>query len=716
MGKIFIGLSSILFTITTGFGQHVFNPQNARDGETVEYCHENYRLEQMRLKDPVMYQQYIAGQQQLELETQNYVAPKSDIVYIIPIVFHVIHNGGQENISDEQIYDAVRILNRDFRRLNADADNVQPLFQGMPKDASIEFRLATIAPDGDCFKGITRTLTSLTNDGSDGQAQLNAAFFGNDVCQGTWSHTNYLNILVARNIGGAAGYTYRPSSWGGTSVYYNSIWMLQNYTGSIGTSSEGTSRTLTHEVGHWLNLKHTWGDGNSPGSASNCDMDDDVADTPNTVGSTYCNFNETTCGPVANVENYMDYSYCSKMYTPGQVDRMRAAVVSATGSRSNLWTEANLAAVGAIDNPPLCKADFFADKRVICAGESVQFSDDSYNDVSGWSWSFQGGTPASATTENPAVVYTTPGTYEVSLTASSGGDSESETKVAYITVLGPGTGLPFYEGFENFSTMADVQNTWFIDNGGSTNGFELTSSAANTGTKSLKINNFYQSGINKNELSSSNVDLSGEVLNDVTLSFRYAYRKRELTTQEYLKVYFSADCGESWGTPKKTLNANLMSNQVVTSPWTPTTADWKTVHIPFNNNSFTQFLVENFRYKFSFEANGGNNFYLDDINIYKGQESDDIVLGIEEKGMMNEITLFPNPNDGEMNVSFSLNNAQQVYLTVMDLSGKELKSAAIYGRAGENTIMMDHSGLASGVYFIRLNTESSDKILQFIKN
>ncbi len=395
---------------------------------------------------------------------------------------------------------------------------------------------------------------------------------------------------------------------------------------------------------------------------------------------------------------------------------MRAAVTSSTGSRSNLWTPANLAAVGAVDSPPLCKADFFADRRVICAGESVQFSDNSFNAVSGWTWDFQGGTPAAATTENPSVTYTTPGTYQVSLTASSGVDSESETKVAYITVLEPGTNLPFYEGFENFSTMTDMQNTWFIDNGGSANGFELTSSAAHTGTKSLKINNFYQSGVNKNELSSSNVDLSGEVLDDVTLSFRYAYRKRETTNQEYLKVYFSADCGESWGTPKKTLNATMMSSEAVVSPWTPVTADWKTVHIPFSNNSFTPFLVENFRYKFSFEANGGNNFYLDDINIYNGSESDDIVLGIEETGAMNEITLFPNPNDGDMNVSFSLNNAQQVRLTVMDISGKELKSTIINGRTGENVIMIDNTGIASGVYFVRLNTESTDKTLQFIKN
>ncbi len=159
----------------------------------------------------------------------------------------------------------------------------------------------------------------------------------------------------------------------------------------------------------------------------------------------------------------------------------------------------------------------------------------------------------------------------------------------------------------------------------------------------------------------------------------------------------------------------MMSNLVVTSSWTPTAADWKTVHIPFSGNSFSQYMVENFRYKFAFEANGGNNFYLDDINIYNGPESDDIVLGLEDKGSLSEITLFPNPNDGEVNISFALENAQKVTLVVMDVSGKELKSTVINGNTGDNVILLDNSNFASGVYFVQLKTESSNKTLQFVK-
>jgi hypothetical protein len=90
------------------------------------------------------------------------------VVYKIPVVFHVLHNNGVENISDAQILDALSILNRDYRLQNLDANNVQPEFQGMPADVEVEFLLATKAPNGACFKGITRTMSSMSYNGADG--------------------------------------------------------------------------------------------------------------------------------------------------------------------------------------------------------------------------------------------------------------------------------------------------------------------------------------------------------------------------------------------------------------------------------------------------------------------------------------------------------------------------------------------------------------------
>src|SRR5690606_12694505 len=111
--------------------------------------------------------------------------------------------------------------------------------------------------------------------------------------------------------GGAAGYTTYPSNWSGTSMS-NGIKILHNYVGRIGTSSNSVSTALSHEVGHWLNLAHLWGDSNNPGLPGNCSDDDGVNDTPNTIGWTSCNLSGTTCDGVKdNVENFMEYSYCS---------------------------------------------------------------------------------------------------------------------------------------------------------------------------------------------------------------------------------------------------------------------------------------------------------------------------------------------------------------------------------------------------------------------
>lgn len=718
MNKL-LGLSLILFSTIYVSAQQALNLQNTRRGETVEYCHEYLKLEEMRLKNPQDYQQFIAGQKQLELETRNYTETKSGTVYTIPVVFHILHEGGNENISNEQIYNAMEILNRDFRRLNNDANTVHADFQGMPTDVEIEFKLATIAPNGACFSGITRTYSSMTNSGSDGEGQLNTIFEQNDVYQGTWSHSNYLNVIIAKNIGGAAGYTYRPSSWSSNSVQRNSIWMLHTYTGGIGTSSEQTSRTLTHEVGHWLNLMHTWGGTNNPGLMSNCDTDDDVADTPNTIGATTCNLNESSCGPRANVENYMDYSYCSKMFTPGQVTRMRAAVVSSTGRRNSLWTPSNLASVGAVDAPPLCKVDFSANKRVVCIGETVNFADQSYNSVTEWSWTFEGGTPENSTLRNPVITYSSPGTYQVSLTASSDNDSDNEIKTAFITVMNPFPNLPFHEGFESYNTLADAEDLWFIANQGNNNAFEITSTAGHTGSKSVKLQNFGETGPTADELISSSIDLSNDTLNNVTFSFRYAYRKREAANSEFLRVYFSSDCGNNWQ-QRAIRSATQMTSgaleSAVSTSWTPNQEDWKTVHITFSSSAYEAYLTDNFRYKFRFEGNGGNNIYIDDINIYNGAPSDDIVLGITNvENTLKNTVLFPNPNDGELSISFSLENAQQVTLKVMDISGKELKSTVVSGNTGENIILMDNSDFASGMYFVQLSTAKSNKVLQFIK-
>ena len=146
----------------------------------------------------------IRQMEELQKFTQEFgrTTRTSGVVYTIPVVFHILHNYGPENISDAQIYDAMRILNEDYRKLNADTTSIVASFQGIASDSEIEFRLATIDPNGNCTNGIDRIVTQLTYLAAD-PAKLNP-----------WPNNKYLNIWVANSLEntGAAAYAYYPGA------------------------------------------------------------------------------------------------------------------------------------------------------------------------------------------------------------------------------------------------------------------------------------------------------------------------------------------------------------------------------------------------------------------------------------------------------------------------------------------------------------------------
>lgn len=712
----FVVVSFLFNALNLSAQSTFFDATNARDGETVEYCYQ-HKLHVKNLANPAYVQSLQNDEVIRQHEALNSATTKG-IIYKIPIVFHVLHINGAENISDAQIKDALFILNRDYRKQNADAANVHVDFQGMPSDIEVEFVLATKAPNGACFKGITRTYSSLSYQGNDGGDQVDAIKTGNDVFQGEWPSNKYLNIFICGNIGGAAGYTYKPGGWQGTNMSIGGIWILHNYVGSIGTSSVGTSRTLTHECGHWLNLDHTWGGNNNPGNASSCSTDDAVTDTPNCIGVTGCLINSNTCNsddpywgfPMRdNVENYMDYSYCSKMFTTGQKTRMRAALTSSIAGRNNLWTTSNLAATGADGNVNLCKADFTVNKTSICVGELLQFTDGTYNAATGWSWTFQNGTPATSTAQNPQVSYDTPGIYTVTLTATDGTTTQTETKTQYIHVLPKFGYLPFLETFENYTDLSNTPN-WEIVNPTDFISFQIGTTGLSS-AKSAYLNNYNSNGSQSDELISAAVDLSS-ITSSATLSFRFSYRKKTTANFESLKVYLSSDCGVSWQ-QRKTLTGSQLSTIVVPSPWIPATPeDWTTVHM---TNVTSEYWVDNFRYKFKFDGNGGNNLYLDNINIYSGSPSDNVVSGIDETLQMNGVNLYPNPADEEVTLSFSSINTQAITVAIQDVFGKTIQSHNILAQNGSNLVFLDTQKLATGTYFVSLINGGSPVTIKFVK-
>jgi len=516
----------------------------------------------------------IQEREKLESYTKEYEATnykKSVNVKVIPIVFHIIHEYGSENISKEHVLEGLNIINEDFRKLNADTSSIDSAFKGIAADSEIEFRLAQKDPDGNCTNGITRTVSSLTH------------IADNDVKDLVrWPNDRYLNVWLVNSIAsGAGGYAYYP----GASPDIDGI-VLRSGQFGIGY------RSLTHEIGHYLNLPHTWGSTNNPEEPGNCSMDDGVGDTPNTMGNTTCNLDAESCGSKDNVQNYMEYSFCDRMFTEGQKTRMHAALHSSLSGRNNLWTTSNLALTGTDGNNNLCQADFTSDQQVVCAGTVVSFEDLSYNGQTGWSWFFEGGSPTISTNSAPVVAYHTPGTYQVSLTITDGSDSITQIKSAFITVQSvPGNPMPLAEGFENFSFS---NNDWLVINEDLGNTCVLYDNAGLSGDKSLLMEN-YGNGMNrKDEFQSCAYDLSD--MQSVSFNFSVAFAQPIDTTNDILRLWVSRDCGVSWALRWVGNGSSLATVPEQTCYFIPTNNNhWDSYSI---TNIDASYMTDGFRFKF----------------------------------------------------------------------------------------------------------------------
>lgn len=627
--------------------------------------------------------------------------------YTIPVVFHIIHDGGEGNISMDQIQSGIDVMNEDFAALNTDASQIRNTadapYAPIHADIEVEFKLAKRDPQGNCTNGVERKFAPhLTNDaGEDCKYSANG---GLDA----WPNDSYLNIWVVNSIEGSGngttlGYAFLPySNWGAGHGILN----RHDRIGRIGTAEFNGGRTLTHEMGHICGLLHTFQDGcHSDDCESNGDY---ICDTPPAEQVFGCLSTNNSCTDVPvndpygtdvldQNENHMSYNSCRLMFTEGQKALMHNNFENISNFVS-LTSASNLIATGVNEPDEICKAEFYADKDVICVGNSVQFTDASYHGATGWDWSFQGGTPSSSTDQHPTITYNTPGTYEVTLTATDGNNQETTTETAFIRVLENAQPLPFFEDFESVSSIPD--NFWVIKNNGNDEAFEIKNVGL-SGTKSAGLQNYNEISGGIDELISSPIDLS-QVTDDVTLSFRYAYRKRFAVNEEWLRVFISNDCGEVWA-QRKTLKGNQLSEQTASDSWEPSSEnDWVTVHM---TNVTSSFWVNNFRVKFQFEGDDGNNFYLDDINIYLGDPSDDPVVGLVSQDELSAFKVFPNPANHELNIQFNTKNPGNYAVELMSLEGRLIEKNMVKANGGSNLVFMNISTLPAGSYLMKLVNE-----------
>lgn len=636
--------------------------------------------------------------EQLERETADFVEEygvgRRGVVRVIPIVFHIIHNYGPENISKEQVLDAVRIINEDFRGLNADLSMIIPEFAGITADAEVEFRLAKKDPSGNCTDGITRTVSTLTSSAGENVKQLIS-----------WNTSRYLNVWVVANIAsGAGGYAYYPGN--APSQSQEGIVVRHAQLGSIGTSggSNFSARTLTHEIGHYLNLRHVWGNSNENADPGNCSDDDNVADTPNTIGSEQtCNLNQVTCGSLDNVQNYMDYSTCARMFTQGQAARMQAALQSSAGQRNNLWTSNNLNNTGTNDGfsaPCTPTVAFRASNTLGCEGLQVQFTDESWGaDQDGswsWNWSFPGGTPSSSTLQNPVVTYNQAGTYNASLTITSGAGSNSQTQNGIIVVnqLANASAVPFSESMEVSGWPNHAGSEWILEAGSGTT-WQRNTAAAASGAASARINlRVVDAGV-VNSFITPAIDLSGVSSADARLTFKVAHAPRSSSGHsERLRVYSSTNCGESWQI-RYTRAGNQLGTtggSTVSGTFTPTANQWREETVNLSTVAGASHVL----LKFEALSDGQNYLYVDDINIAGGPAS------VSEQSQIIGLSVYPNPINGLSVLRIESVVSSQATVTVTDAVGRTVTERSVPVQAGANILPLSQvTDLHDrGVYFL----------------
>ena len=607
-------------------------------------------------------------------------------VHVIPVVVHVIYDNPVGNISDNQIHDALRVLNEDFRRRNADTVNTRATFRDRAADVEVEFRLATLDPSGNCTNGIIRIQSSLSNNANDNVKSLNI-----------WPNTRYLNIWTVNTIdvgvtqGTVLGYAYRP--FPGQPGVNDGIVIRHDRMGTIGTSNNA-GRTLTHEVGHYLGLKHPFDDG--------CFSGDDIADTPPVSTPSFgCDLQRNSCNnDLPNlpdmIENYMDYANaeCQNIFTQGQKTYMKN-ILNNPSLRGAVSSSQNLVQTGLLDNNKcLPVVNMYAPQTIFCVGEEVHFSDYSFaGGVTAREWKFPGGNPSVSNLENPKVTYAAHGVYDVELSLTNLAGTVTQV-VSHKIAIRPSEALWgnwLQQSFENAWLPSTL---WHVDDpAGSGRTFQQTQSAGLGDSYSARLLNGPEVAGRTYSIYSPTVDV--RFSSSLNLKFDYAFARRQATDNDQLRVYVSPDCGKTW-----IIRRVFAPNFLVTAPDQPNGDFIPTQNDQWRNGSVFVGTFANSQddimFRWEFTSGGGNHIYIDNINLEVTLNNEEIALDASTP------QLYPNPVERGNSVSLTGLPSKKGIYKIVDLSARVVLQENFDYPNNESLSIKIPNNIAAGVYLIQV--------------
>ncbi len=674
--------------------------------------------------------------------------------FIIPVVVHVIHNYGSEDVTDAAINTMIANLNVYYNARNTDLPNVITPFKQYIGNMHIGFHLATLNPAGQPTRGITRRVSYLTN-GGDNYAKFDL-----------WDPSDYLNIWIESVIGlGAdnpgsvvAAYSQLPDVAGADPFIDGLI------TAAPFIAGQSYAFIISHEVGHYLGLLHPFGSNNTGCAAAGCG-DDGVDDTPPTTGE-FCvscavGLYDTMCATgylkkypsvlhpgtdsvwdypdTANTQNIMTYSQCDPelMFTKGQAARVYGVLQATLANRDSLSTPFNLANTGALEPLPVLPpiVDFNVSSHFVCQNAgSVTFTNFTWNDSVQsvlWTLPSYASTSTSSSTTNFTSTFSQPGWVNISLVANGKNGSGSDTLVrdntlfvadnnainasGYVEEFDPSANnndvgkYPMFNYFNNEFKWILNNNTGYYDNSCVQYvGYDARTFPANS------------VGIPKgdyDDMFTPVFDLTSLSGGAHTPSLNFMYSAASITStagdvNDTLEIDYNSNCSNLWVPLAYLSKGQLVNYGSYPDPYRPLwQGAWSLQSIPLAQNAITSHTIFRFRYKpgtnlaYYTHTNSplgyystGNNFYMDRLNFSNYQLGLNTLMPSDKS-----IIVAPNPTNSDAFVMIATKNDVNAQIQVTDIAGRVVYTMAQQTSGPLTRIMIPQSAIATtGMYLVHV--------------